>query len=207
MSEVTRVSRRGRSAVGRGNRSDLPSGEFSIDPTPGRVALPGPHPDSAPLRLLESGAVVFDLAVLEASAHAATDRSLPETISPFHRLRDLHLRLDRPAQGRRRHARQRRAPVRRHASAWFGFGRDDVWTLFHSFAFDFSVWEIWGALLYGGRLVVVPYSVSRSPEAFLDLLRARAGDGAQPDALGVPPARRAPNDGAAGRSGSSRCAG
>jgi amino acid adenylation domain-containing protein len=57
---------------------------------------------------------------------------------------------------------------------WFGFGPGDVWTLFHSYAFDFSVWEIWGALLYGGRLVMVPYSVSRSPEAFHDLL-AREG--------------------------------
>src|SRR6202008_3129934 len=55
--------------------------------------------------------------------------------------------------------------------AWFGFGPDDVWTLFHSAAFDFSVWEIWGALLYGGRLVVVPYLVSRAPDAFHDLLR------------------------------------
>jgi amino acid adenylation domain-containing protein len=54
--------------------------------------------------------------------------------------------------------------------AWFGFGGDDVWTLFHSYAFDFSVWEIWGALLYGGRLVVVPFYVSRSPEAFHALL-------------------------------------
>ncbi len=54
---------------------------------------------------------------------------------------------------------------------WFGFGAEDAWTLFHSFAFDFSVWELWGALLYGGRLVVVPHWVSRSPEAFLDLLR------------------------------------
>ncbi|MCO5994849.1 non-ribosomal peptide synthetase [Actinoallomurus rhizosphaericola] len=53
---------------------------------------------------------------------------------------------------------------------WFGFGPSDVWTLFHSYAFDFSVWELWGALLYGGRLVVVPYDVSRSPEEFLRLL-------------------------------------
>ncbi len=53
---------------------------------------------------------------------------------------------------------------------WFHFGPQDVWSLFHSFAFDFSVWEIWGALLYGGRLVVVPYWVSRSPEAFHELL-------------------------------------
>lgn len=50
--------------------------------------------------------------------------------------------------------------------AWFGFHGGDVWTLFHSTAFDFSVWELWGALLHGGRLVVVPYLVSRSPEAF-----------------------------------------
>ncbi|HEV2149751.1 MAG TPA: amino acid adenylation domain-containing protein, partial [Longimicrobiaceae bacterium] len=53
---------------------------------------------------------------------------------------------------------------------WFGFGEDDVWTLFHSYAFDFSVWEIWGALLHGGRLVVVPWETSRSPEAFRELL-------------------------------------
>ena len=53
---------------------------------------------------------------------------------------------------------------------WFHFGQGDVWTLFHSFAFDFSVWEIWGALLYGGRLVIVPHGVSRSPEAFHELL-------------------------------------
>jgi amino acid adenylation domain-containing protein/FkbM family methyltransferase len=55
--------------------------------------------------------------------------------------------------------------------AWFSFGPSDVWTLFHSYAFDFSVWEIWGALVYGGRLVVVPYEVSRSPRAFRDLLQ------------------------------------
>ena len=53
---------------------------------------------------------------------------------------------------------------------WFGFDERDVWTMFHSYAFDFSVWEIWGALLYGGRVVIVPYWVSRSPEAFYELL-------------------------------------
>lgn len=55
---------------------------------------------------------------------------------------------------------------------WFQFDQDDCWTLFHSYAFDFSVWEIWGALLYGGRLAVVPYSISRSPEDMLKLLAA-----------------------------------
>ena len=52
----------------------------------------------------------------------------------------------------------------------FHFSADDVWTLFHSYAFDFSVWEIWGALFYGGRLVIVPFLVSRSPEDFYELL-------------------------------------
>ncbi len=54
--------------------------------------------------------------------------------------------------------------------SWYQFNDRDVWTLFHSSAFDFSVWEIWGALLYGGRVVVVPFLVSRSPDAFYDLL-------------------------------------
>lgn len=53
---------------------------------------------------------------------------------------------------------------------WFGFSSDDVWTLFHSYAFDFAVWEMYGALLHGGRLVVVPPSVRRSPAEFLTLL-------------------------------------
>ncbi|MEU7135932.1 amino acid adenylation domain-containing protein [Streptomyces sp. NPDC046261] len=55
----------------------------------------------------------------------------------------------------------------------FGLGPDDVWTLFHSTAFDFSVWEIWGALLTGGRLVVVPYWVTRAPDEFHELLAAQ----------------------------------
>ena len=59
-----------------------------------------------------------------------------------------------------------------HATdAWFHFGPSDAWTLFHSIAFDFSVWELWGALLYGGRVVVVPYATSRSPKAFHELVR------------------------------------
>ncbi|MEU3054368.1 amino acid adenylation domain-containing protein [Streptomyces fimicarius] len=52
----------------------------------------------------------------------------------------------------------------------YRLGGSDVWTLFHSSAFDFSVWEVWGCLLTGGRLVVVPYFVSRAPERFRDLL-------------------------------------
>ncbi|MBK8256285.1 MAG: amino acid adenylation domain-containing protein [Polyangiaceae bacterium] len=55
---------------------------------------------------------------------------------------------------------------------WYHFGPSDVWTFFHSVAFDFSVWEIWGALMFGGRLVVVPYNVTRSPEDFRRLVGA-----------------------------------
>ncbi|MEF2965234.1 amino acid adenylation domain-containing protein [Paenibacillus sp. M1] len=52
----------------------------------------------------------------------------------------------------------------------FHFNEHDVWSLFHSYAFDFSVWEIWGALLYGGKLVIVPSDVTRSFEQFYKLL-------------------------------------
>src|SRR5262249_28881992 len=52
----------------------------------------------------------------------------------------------------------------------FRFDEQDVWTLFHSYTFDFSVWEIWGALLYGGKLIIVPFLVSRNPETFYHLL-------------------------------------
>jgi amino acid adenylation domain-containing protein len=52
----------------------------------------------------------------------------------------------------------------------FGVTEEDVWTLFHSQCFDFSVWEIWGALLNGGRLVVVPHLERRAPEVFYELL-------------------------------------
>ncbi|MBU8838445.1 non-ribosomal peptide synthetase [Mycolicibacterium goodii] len=56
------------------------------------------------------------------------------------------------------------------AAGLFDFGPHDVWTMFHSAAFDFSVWELWGPLLHGGRLVVVEQEVARDPERFVDLL-------------------------------------
>lgn len=53
---------------------------------------------------------------------------------------------------------------------WFGFNAFDVWSMFHSIGFDFSVWEIWGALLFGAQVAVVPYAVSRSPASFHEWL-------------------------------------
>ncbi len=47
----------------------------------------------------------------------------------------------------------------------YGFNAQDVWSMFHSIGFDFSVWEIWGALAHGGQVSVVPYDISRSPAA------------------------------------------
>lgn len=53
----------------------------------------------------------------------------------------------------------------------FDFNASDTWTLFHSFCFDFSVWEMYGAVLYGGKLVIVPQMTAKSPEQFLQLLK------------------------------------
>ncbi|MEU3554839.1 non-ribosomal peptide synthetase [Streptomyces fragilis] len=55
----------------------------------------------------------------------------------------------------------------------FRFDHTDVWTLFHSYTFDFSVWELWGPLVHGGRLVVVPTEATLSPPAFWDLVKER----------------------------------
>jgi amino acid adenylation domain-containing protein len=55
-------------------------------------------------------------------------------------------------------------------NTWYKFSEADVWTMFHSYAFDFSVWELWGALRYGGTLVIVPTQVTQSPEELYDLL-------------------------------------
>ncbi|MEV6683045.1 amino acid adenylation domain-containing protein [Streptomyces erythrochromogenes] len=52
----------------------------------------------------------------------------------------------------------------------FDFRAGDVWTMAHSFSFDFSVWELWGPLLHGGRLVLVPPDTRRAPDRFLRLL-------------------------------------
>ncbi|OKP83967.1 hypothetical protein A3844_21065 [Paenibacillus helianthi] len=52
----------------------------------------------------------------------------------------------------------------------FDFNANDVWTMFHSYCFDVSVWEMYGALLYGGKLVIVPKFIAQSPEALTDLL-------------------------------------
>ncbi len=53
---------------------------------------------------------------------------------------------------------------------WYNFNEDDVWSLFHSYVFDFSVWEMWGSLLYNGKLIIVPYGISRDFYAYSKVL-------------------------------------
>lgn len=53
----------------------------------------------------------------------------------------------------------------------FDFNENDVWTMFHSYCFDFSVWEMYGALLYGGKLVIVPGLVAKDAGEYLRLIR------------------------------------
>uniref|UniRef100_UPI003B8A65F8 non-ribosomal peptide synthase/polyketide synthase n=1 Tax=Rhodococcus sp. TaxID=1831 RepID=UPI003B8A65F8 len=55
-----------------------------------------------------------------------------------------------------------------------GFDSTDVWTMFHSYAFDFAVWELWGALGFGGRVVVVDRHTARAPDDLLALLAAES---------------------------------
>jgi non-ribosomal peptide synthetase component F len=65
----------------------------------------------------------------------------------------------------------------------FSFSERDVWTVFHSFSFDFSVWEMYGALLFGGRVVVVLREVAQEPAEYLDLLEAERVTGKLVDTL------------------------
>ncbi|XVO89398.1 amino acid adenylation domain-containing protein [Pseudomonas palleroniana] len=62
----------------------------------------------------------------------------------------------------------------RSTADFFEFSSSDVWCGFHSPSFDFSVWEIWGALLHGGRHVIVPVETAKDPQQFAKLLFEQA---------------------------------
>ncbi|KAF9079334.1 hypothetical protein BGX27_006591, partial [Mortierella sp. AM989] len=53
---------------------------------------------------------------------------------------------------------------------WYNFDKNDVWIMTHSFSFDVSVWELWGALRYGGKLVIPSYHTTQSPEDMYQLI-------------------------------------
>ena len=69
-------------------------------------------------------------------------------------------------------------------SPLFDFSERDVWTMFHSFCFDFSVWEMYGALLFGGKLVIVPKETAKDAAQFGDAVDTGRSHGAEPDTLG-----------------------
>ncbi|GAA2442210.1 non-ribosomal peptide synthase/polyketide synthase [Streptomyces glaucus] len=128
--------------------------------TAGRAAGAG-----VPVLVLDDAAVRADLARRPADGLPAGRRPLPENAA--------YTIYTSGSTGRPKGVVVPHANVVRlftRTRPWFGFDEHDVWTLFHSYAFDFSVWELWGALLHGGRLVVVPDDVARSPEDFLRLL-------------------------------------
>ncbi|UCH92856.1 MAG: amino acid adenylation domain-containing protein [Candidatus Aminicenantes bacterium] len=53
----------------------------------------------------------------------------------------------------------------------FDFNEEDAWTMFHSYCFDFSVWEMYGALTYGGKLILIPKIVARDTAGYLEILK------------------------------------
>ena len=111
------------------------------------------------------------LALDDESAYE-TDRSNPETIN---RPQDLaYIIYTSGTTGRPKGVMVEHKNVVRllfNERMQFDFNENDVWTMFHSFCFDFSVWEMYGALLYGGKLIVIPRIVAQEPEEYLKLLK------------------------------------
>ncbi|WP_254716747.1 non-ribosomal peptide synthetase [Actinomadura sp. WMMB 499] len=133
------------------------------------TAATAPRGAREPL-VLDDPATSAALAARPATAPSDADRTVP--LRPAH---PAYVIYTSGSTGRPKGVAVPHAAVVRllaETRPWFRFGPRDVWTFFHSYAFDFSVWEIWGALLHGGRLVVVPRTTARTPHAFLDLLAA-----------------------------------
>ena len=131
-------------------------------------------------RLDGCGLLVIDVHDPAIDSYPGT--SLPAPAAGGYRLPDLHLGHYRGAQGGGHHPPQRHPAARVTACAGLPPGR--CGSQCHSYAFDFSVWEIFGALLHGGRLVVVPDAVARSPEDFHALLVAEQVSVLHPDPVG-----------------------
>ncbi|HEV7602274.1 MAG TPA: amino acid adenylation domain-containing protein [Bradyrhizobium sp.] len=117
-------------------------------------------------RLSEYGGTVLDLDAIEAEVAGDVEDCIDDAASPANAAYCIYTS---GTTGRPKGVVVEHRQVCRLFDAtreWFSFDTRDVWTLFHSYAFDFSCWEIWGALLHGGRLVIVPRPIVRAPEAF-----------------------------------------
>ncbi len=124
-------------------------------------ALPAPMP----VLMLDEPQLLAELEALPAHA--------PTRLAPPHPQHPAYLIYTSGSTGRPKGVVNTLQNVARLFDAtrpWFRFDERDTWTLFHSHAFDFSVWELWGALLHGGRLIIVPLRVAQSAEAFRELL-------------------------------------
>ncbi|WP_188306297.1 non-ribosomal peptide synthetase, partial [Streptomyces sp. CBMA123] len=147
---------------------DLPAGrraELLGDAAPVALVTLTPDGIDVPVVALDDPAVRADLARRPAAPLGPRHRPLPD--SPAYAI------YTSGSTGRPKGVVVPHADVVRlfrHTRELLDFGPRDVWTLFHSYTFDFSVWELWGPLLHGGRLVVVPGDTARSPEEFLRLL-------------------------------------
>ena len=135
--------------------------------------------DAAPIAAITTSGLAgrldgYDLLVIDVDDPAVdspTQHRIAGAGPRGYRLPHLHLGHHRCPQGRGRHPSQR-DPAAGVAGRRPGPAPGQVWTQCHSYAFDVSVWEILGALLRGGRLVVVPESVAGSPEDFHAVLVA-----------------------------------
>ena len=58
----------------------------------------------------------------------------------------------------------------RNTNSPYEFSCNDIWTMFHSYCFDFSVWEMYGALLHGGKLIIIPKEIAKDTASFYSLL-------------------------------------
>ncbi|MEU3736341.1 non-ribosomal peptide synthase/polyketide synthase [Streptomyces sp. NPDC032198] len=144
------------------------AGYLPVDPDAPAARIDAVLAEARPVLVLDTVEAVRDV-----SGHPASDPTDADRAAPLRADHPAYVIFTSGSTGKPKGVVNTHRNVTRLLSATeeqYGFGERDVWTLFHSYAFDFSVWELWGALLYGGRLVVVPHTVSRSPEAFLDLL-------------------------------------
>ncbi|WP_346833897.1 amino acid adenylation domain-containing protein [Pseudomonas koreensis] len=155
------------------------AGYVPIDPAYPLERIAYTLEDSAPVAVLTQadtldrvgalGVPIIDLDSLQLQAELSSNPQIPE-LSPSHL---AYVIYTSGSTGLPKGVMVEHRNVVRLFSAthdWFNFNPQDVWALFHSFAFDFSVWEIWGALAFGGQLLLVPQAVSRSPDDCYALL-------------------------------------
>src|SRR6266536_665629 len=134
----------------------------------GAAVLPGPEVLAAPVVVADDPGLVTELAGMDYAGLGDADRSSP--LLPEHPAYVMYTSGSTGVPKGVTVSHRSVAGLLGAGRERFGFGGGEVWGWFHSFSFDVSVWEVFGALVHGGRLVVVPFGVSRSPGVLLGLL-------------------------------------